>query len=412
MAGTDGKGMERVPGLLRSRVVALYASSLLLPMSGPYLFPVLPFVATGLGAPEHWVSVLVAAYTVPAVIFGIPMGMLADRYGRTAVFRAGLLLLGVPGLLMALAPSFPWAVALRFVQGVGFAIANPLSIALVSDVEAEARETRAQGIRIAVLDLADFLLPALAGVLVTVAWRLPFLIFAVATPLTLLATRSLAARESDPSDGHPTFREYVAGLLATFRVPGMAAAMMAGFVCFFLKFAVLTYFPVLAAGRMGASPAQVGLAVGLVGLAGGLAALLTAPAALRWGRASVVLAAVALLGIAASALGATGSVQVALGLMVAYGVGDGLVRSALNSLVSREAPRAVRAASVGASGLFRNLGKTVGPLLLGLFAARGHLPVGYLLVGLGGIASLLALRSLPQLEGGHRGLVEQARPAS
>lgn len=397
----------------RSRtIIGLYVSSLLLPMSGAYLFPVLPSVTTGLGAPEYLVSALVGVYTMPALFFGIPLGILADRYGRGALYRVGLLLLGVPGLLMAAAPSFYWAMALRFLQGVGFAIANPLSIGLISDLEAGATETRAQGFRIAVLDVADFALPTLAGALVTVDWRVPFLLFGLATPISLYATRVIPVQTVSPESGQASVREHLRGLGSLYRVPGMAAAIGAGFFGFFLKFAVLTYLPLLASARMGASPAQVGLAVGLLGLTGGIAALMTGSVASRWGRASVVLAAVGLASAVCFGLGLTRSMAVAFGLMLAYGIADGLLRSCLNSLVSREVPETVRAASLAVSGLFRNLGKTVGPLLLGVFAARGQLQLGYLLLGVLGLVSLQPLRALPRLEGQRGPLVEQTRPVT
>ena len=104
--------------------------------------PALPAVQKALGISESQVGLITAAYMLPGVLLAIPLGYLADRYGRRVVFSSTALLYGVAGAAQALAPSFNVPLGLRVVQGIGFAALMPLSMTLIADAATAARPSR------------------------------------------------------------------------------------------------------------------------------------------------------------------------------------------------------------------------------------------------------------------------------
>ena len=70
----------------------------------------------------------------------IPASRLADLLGRKRILLLGLAMFGLASLLCGLAPSAPFLIAARVVQGIGGAMILPVAFALISNAtSAEAR---------------------------------------------------------------------------------------------------------------------------------------------------------------------------------------------------------------------------------------------------------------------------------
>jgi MFS transporter, DHA1 family, multidrug resistance protein len=107
------------------------------------LLPVLPLYLRDRGASYALVGAIVASALVAQAIGQWPAGRLAERFGRREMMVAGLLLAGVASVAFVLPVSVGWLLALRFVQGLGFAAAIPAELAAVADVVPPAQLGRA-----------------------------------------------------------------------------------------------------------------------------------------------------------------------------------------------------------------------------------------------------------------------------
>ena len=123
------------------------------------------------------------------------------------MFLVGLTAFGVGSLLCGLAPSIGWLVAARVVQAAGGTMLNPVALAIVATVFADARErARAIGVIGAVSGLALALGPICGGALVDgFGWRsvfwinVPVVAIAVAATLRYVPeSRAPRARRFDP----------------------------------------------------------------------------------------------------------------------------------------------------------------------------------------------------------------------
>ncbi|RFS84616.1 MFS transporter [Actinomadura spongiicola] len=128
-----------------------------------------------------------------AIVFAallVPLGRLADRYGRRRGLVAGLVVFTVASQACASAPSLWWLVAFRVVQAAGAAALIPTSLGLLLAAYPAARRAGAVRIWSASAAVAAAAGPAVGGVLVDLSWRWVFEInLPIGIAVTLLALR-------------------------------------------------------------------------------------------------------------------------------------------------------------------------------------------------------------------------------
>src|SRR6202012_695405 len=122
----------------------------------------------------QWV---VNAYLLPLGALLLLGGAAGDRYGRVRLLVAGTSLFGAASLGCALAPSLPWLLAGRGLQGVGSAILMPNSLAILGASFSGAARGKAIGIWASMGAVMGAAGPVLGGWLIDhVGWRAIFFI--------------------------------------------------------------------------------------------------------------------------------------------------------------------------------------------------------------------------------------------
>jgi hypothetical protein len=178
----------------------------------------------------------------------------------------------------------------------------------------------------------------------------------------------------------------------------MPGVLTAGFLRFICKFALIAYLPLLLVDSRGASLAQGAL---VLSVASGVAAAVNfaVVALLKRHAASLMLcSAVALMGVSLVGFAVAPSWQVALAVAIAFGLGDGVLTVVQNALVTEAAPDGVRAGLVGVSGMTRNGGKLMAPLLMAALILVLPVPVAFALIGGATLATLPLLRPIRRLD--------------
>jgi len=94
---------------------------------------VAPFLTRDLGLDKTQLGWLIGLYLLPGVFIALPSGLLGARFGDKRVVLAGLLLMALGGLGLALSGSFAGANAARFIGGTGAVILNVLLTKMVAD---------------------------------------------------------------------------------------------------------------------------------------------------------------------------------------------------------------------------------------------------------------------------------------
>ncbi|MGH7759307.1 MAG: MFS transporter, partial [Candidatus Dormibacteria bacterium] len=128
---------------------------------------------SSLGGVE-WVPL---AYLLMLVAAVVAVGRFSDMVGRKLIYIYGFGVFAVGSLLCALAPGLPWLIAFRLVQGLGAAMLQANSVALIVGAVPREKLGRGIGIQGAAQALGLSLGPAVGGwLLVLGGWRLIFLV--------------------------------------------------------------------------------------------------------------------------------------------------------------------------------------------------------------------------------------------
>ncbi len=355
--------------------------------------PALPALAERYDLSESEVSLVISVYLIPATVASIPAGLLADRFGRRWVFGGGLLLFGVAGMLLPLVAeaSFGAMLTMRFLQGLGFAPAFPLTITILGDLYRGPALVSAQGRRSVLMSLADGGYPILGGLLVGLSWLAPWYLQALALPLGLMVL--ITFRDWVPLAG----ARRVGGmrwLWQSLRIKGTTSLHYVGFLRFAVKFSLLSYLPLLLVVSREMTAAQAGLVLGTAALCGTMGAAISGllvrlgPAS-RWVVASLVAQGCVLVVFAL-----VSNIWILMAVAVLYGLADGLLGTIINSYVAAATDPARRASLVAANGAIKNLGKLLAPILLGLAVLFIPLSAAFVVVAVFAVASAPAARPL------------------
>jgi len=156
----------------------------------------LPDLQRGLNLTDAQLQWSMNSFLLALTVFLITGGRLGDMYGRKRMFLVGLGVFLVASLFSGLAQSAAWLIAARAVQGVGYAIVFPLTLALLAETFAPAERPRVMGTWGAAAAIGDSLGPLVGGVLVAaIDWRAVFFIN-IPIGLACFALTALSARES------------------------------------------------------------------------------------------------------------------------------------------------------------------------------------------------------------------------
>lgn len=114
-------------------------------LDGTVVNVALPDIGRDLSASTGALQWILDGYLLKLASLILLGGSLGDRYGRRAVFVAGVLLFTLASLLCALSPNAGILLAARMLQGVGGALLTPGSLAMIEASFAEEERSRAIG---------------------------------------------------------------------------------------------------------------------------------------------------------------------------------------------------------------------------------------------------------------------------
>lgn len=133
-----------------------------------------------------WVA---TAYILAATVFLLPVGRLADIYGRRRIFTYGILIYTISSLLSAVSTSAVMLISFRVLQGIGGSMMWGVGVAILSSVFPVEERGKVLGINLAAVYLGLSLGPFLGGILTQYfGWRS---IFITVLPLGLITIVAL-----------------------------------------------------------------------------------------------------------------------------------------------------------------------------------------------------------------------------
>lgn len=172
-------------------------------------------------------SWILNAYTIVFAAFLIVAGRWSDGFGRRRAFLLGIGLFVAASAACAAAPSIPFLVGARAVQGLGAALLMPASLGLLlPEFPAEQRHI-AIGAWAAVGGIAAAAGPPLGGLLVQAGWRWVFIVNVPVGIAGLIAGRRVLReiRHPDAEDVRP---DVLGAMMLTAGVAALTVAIVQG----------------------------------------------------------------------------------------------------------------------------------------------------------------------------------------
>ncbi len=349
------------------------------------LLATLPLYVVAIGGTVSDAGVVLACFTLSAVVVRPVVGRLSDRRAKKAIMLAGAVILAASSLLYAPVHSVPLLMAVRVFHGVGWAAFGTAASALAADLAPLSRRGEAMGYFGVGMNVAMAIGPALGVFLV--GWTgygslfLPAMVLGAAAALT------------------------TAGIAEPRRAPGQGA-LQRGWRSFILPSALfpsavlftnaLTYASVVALLPLFADEAGLGnpglfftvFSVVVLVLRGPLGRVSD-----RRGRVAVVAPGLSVTFVALLVLSQAQSTTTMLVVAVLYAVGVGAAQPTLMAMTVDRAGPQERGAAMGTYTTAMDLGIGVGSVVWGVVAQSLGFATMYVaasLMGLVGVALLLA----------------------
>ena len=188
----------------RRDLAGLILASAVITLDGTAATLALPAIGRDLAVPVSQIQWISNAPLLMLAAMLLPAGAIADRWGRIRMARLGVVLFAAASAACIAAPSAPWLIAARGVQGLAGALVLPSVLAVLRAALADpAERTRTFGIWAAWTGVASAAGPLVGGGLVDLgSWRA---VFAVSAGAALAAAVLLRGRApvAQPSSARP-----------------------------------------------------------------------------------------------------------------------------------------------------------------------------------------------------------------
>ena len=326
--------------------------------------PILPLLAEEFGVSASGAGLLISGLVLSIALMSVVTAPLSDRIGRKPVLAGCSLLLALPSLACALAPSYSFLLLMRFAQGAIVPGVLAISVAYLSEAFSAERSPVLVGGYISATVLGGMMSRLLSGAVTDLLnWRWAFGLSSLLSLLVgLLLFALLPSSSNFRADTH--LGSAYRGMVQHLRNRQLLGGYLVGFLLFFAFLGLFTYLPFQLAGPPYAfSPLYIGLIYIVYG-AGALSSPLGGRLAKRlpfWQVLSLGLG----LTLSANLLTLVPRTAVLVGALLLLCFGNFIVQSTATAFVARTAKHN-RAGANALYLLFYYVGGSLGGYLPGL----------------------------------------------
>jgi len=352
-------------------VLSIYVPSFFIFLGMSIISPILPLYAKTFDVSFTLVSLAISMYAFGRFLADLPVGLVADRFGRKPLMVVGTLLLTVTAFMNALARNFWEFLFYRLVQGVGSSMWMTSRTTLLADILKPEERGRIMSYFQAFMLLGSSAGPTIGG-LVATWWgiRAPFYFYAltglISSILTLIWIKEPeGVRERHAGDSH--FSPQAVRRLLSNRSYSMAC--LATFTVFFMRTGIRgTMIPLYADGVLGLDESSIGTVISYATIMNLLMAIPVGHAIDYFGRKPPIIASLVLTALSSFVFPQTSDYfQISLAAVL-LGIGTSGAGQAPLALATDATINEPHGLSMGLYRLFGDVGFVVGPIILGMIA--------------------------------------------
>lgn len=359
-------------------------------MAGATIAPALPEIQSLFGPEEGLRVRLLLTITALAIAIGAPVaGALGDRLGRVRVLGGSVSLYLIAGSAGLYLSDLTLLLTSRILLGVAVAGVMTSVGGLIGDLYEGPARDRMLGLQGAAMGFGGAIFLGLGGLLASIGWRAPFLIYLLPAVLLILIPRALG--DMHKAWGSPDTTAPVATLPMT-TVLTIAIAAFVGMIAFYT---IPVQLPFLLAERGVTSPTASGAMLAGLTLVSALTGLAYGRISARAGRRVLSSLTFLCIGAGLALIGASPTIGTLAGLAL-VGLGMGLLMPTLSRWLLSATPPPARGRAMGimTSALFA--GQFLSPLLLAPAIAAYGLPAAFLVSAALSMLVAVCLMAVPE----------------
>ena len=183
-------------------LLATTLSSFLTPFMGSAVNVALPFMAKELSMTALSLSWVATSFILAAAITLVPLGRLADIYGRKKIFLYGAIVFTAASGLCAWSPTQTFLIAVRIIQGIGGAMIFSTGTAMLVSAYPAGDRGKILGINIAAVYIGLTIGPFIGGLLTEhLGWRYIFIFTAILGIIIILSVAAMIKEEWSGTKG-------------------------------------------------------------------------------------------------------------------------------------------------------------------------------------------------------------------
>lgn len=340
----------------------IFAVALIAVLGVASITPAFPKIAQALNVPPQNVGLLITVFTLPSVLLGPVLGVLADRFGRKKILVPSLILFGIAGAACAFARDFNLLLVFRFIEGIGAASLLSLSVTVVGDLYSGQERTTAMGYNASVTSIGTASYPTIGGALAVMGWNYPFFLPLLAIPVGLVVLFSLHSPETKSKQN---LKEYLSSALKSLKNRQFVGLFVGtGATLILLYGAFISYIPILIADSFYSSSFTIGIILSSMSVTLTLTASQLGKLARAFSEKVLIQASFVLYAVALAIIPFIQHLWLLLIPTMLFGIALGIGMPSIQTLLANLAPKEYRAAVISLNGTVLGLGQTLGPLLM------------------------------------------------
>ena len=363
---------------------------------GSYMrIPIVPLLATSLGADTVQVGMINGAFMLMAGALSIPSGLISDRLGRRLPLLVGLILLAGSSFLLYWSHSLLQMAVIYLLFGVGLSAFSPTLMSYVADFTPPEVLGQAYGWYTMALYGGMTLGPAAGGFLsMAMGLRSVFLVAGgLILAMFFVALFFLPRHPASPRGvgGAPAIMPALKGLLRNRPLVACLVATLGGCVGFGM---FITFMP-LYIRSLGMDTGHVGFVFATQALANALSRLPSGRLCDRVAdRSLLVICGLALFAVALAVFGICSSVVSLMAVAAVMGMSMGVAFTVVCALIADAVPRELRGLAMGCYNTSVYFGMMLSSFGMGAVIKAEGFRTGFFLSGVAVVAAMLAFKFL------------------
>jgi MFS transporter, DHA1 family, multidrug resistance protein len=361
-------------------ILSIYVPAFFIFLGMGIVSPILAIYAETFNVTYALVSFAISMYAIGRFMADIPVGVLADKYGRKPLMIGGTIILAICSFLNATAVEFWQFLAYRLLEGIGAAMWITSRQALLADILRPEERGRILSYFSSFMLIGSAAGPTVGG-LVATTWgiRAPFYIYTVVSVISLVLTVIFIHDTKIVHTVHGSGSSFsIAAAKKILSKKNFIMASVATFTMFFLTAGVRDMIiPLYAANVIGLDEANIGY---ILSFATVVNLLLTIPIGYMidsQGRKSVILKSLFVTSGACLVFSFTNSFWTMALAAVVLGIGTSGAQQAPQAMATDVTIDDPHGLSMGLYRIFGDIGFIVGPTILGFIADKYGLTVPF-----------------------------------